>query len=356
MAMRNYKLDKFADMHIHMSNVDFLHAESYLEYIAKQGLTDITLQSLTYRAFCYNLSVLYWKNKFKKVNVSAFGMVHNRPSDIYNNIPFETQVKTLLDMGCDGVKLMFAPGSRKILGHGINDSRYDKMFTYLEENSVPVCVHLNDPEDMWVKRPLTPQEEARGWGYFREGFLSKEEIYREAFEMLDKHPKLKVVFAHFFFLSADMGEAEKVLNKYPNVCFDITPGVEMYPNFTKDIDKWQEFFIKYQDRLIFGSDSNNTKDFNAEIIELVRLALSHDKTEFVQPCYGPKVLKGLDLPSEVLEKICYYNYKRLVPQIKPVNTKMFKDAVLKLYNDSKDIDDNFYRESANWAKTCLEKL
>ena len=59
--MRNYNLDKFADMHIHMTKIDFLEAESYLNFIAKQNLTDFTLQSLTYRAICYNLSVLYWK-------------------------------------------------------------------------------------------------------------------------------------------------------------------------------------------------------------------------------------------------------------------------------------------------------
>ena len=354
--MRNYNLDKFADMHVHMTNIDFLHAESYLEFLAKQGTTDITLQSLTYRAICYNLSVLYWKNNFKKVDLSAFGMIHNMPNDIYKEVPFETQVKALLDMGCDGIKLMFDPDTRKDIQHGINDSRYDKMFSYLEENGVPLCIHLNDPETMWIPRVLTEEEKRRNWGYFYDGYLSKEEIYRETFEMLDKHPNLKVVFAHFFFLSADLKEAERVLNKYPNVSFDITPGVEMYPNFTQKIDEWREFFIKYQDRIVFGTDCNNTKDFNAEIIELVRLALSHDKTEFVQPCYGPKVLKGLDLPSEVLEKICYYNYKKLVPTIKPVNNDLFVTATKKVLEDCAKIDDPFYKASADWCAECLKRL
>lgn len=37
-------------MHVHMSDIDFDRCEKYLELLAAQGLSDITLQSLTYRA------------------------------------------------------------------------------------------------------------------------------------------------------------------------------------------------------------------------------------------------------------------------------------------------------------------
>ncbi len=354
--MKRYSLDKFADMHVHMSKIDFESCEKYLDLISGCGLTDITLQSLTYRAICYNLSVLYWKKNFKGANLSAYGMIHNFPDDIYKDVPFKTQVEALLDMGCDGIKLMFDPDTRKDLGHGINDSRYDAMFSYLEENGIPLCIHLNDPEHMWVKRELTEEEKRRNWGYFYEGYLSKEEIYREAFERLDRNPRLRVVFAHFFFLSADIKEAARVLDTYPNVCFDLTPGVEMYPNFSERIAEWREFFIKYADRIVFGTDCNDTKNFNAEIIEMVRLALTHDHSEFVTPCYGNRVIRGLDLPAETLEKICYHNYKRILPEIKPVNTEKLLSAAKRLYEDCVTIDSDFYRASAEWTKECLYKM
>ncbi len=230
------------------------------------------------------------------------------------------------------------------------------MFSYLEENGVPLCIHLNDPEHMWVKRELTEEEKRRNWGYFYEGYLSKEEIYQEAFERLDKNPRLRIVFAHFFFLSADIKEAVRVLDTYPNVCFDLTPGVEMYPNFSERIEEWREFFIKYADRIVFGTDCNDIKDFNAEIIEMVRLALTHDHSEFVTPCYGNRVIRGLDLPAEVLEKICYHNYKRILPEIKPVNTEKLLSAARRLYEDCVTIDSDFYRASAAWTKECLYKM
>ena len=56
--------------------------------------------------------------------------------------PFEIQAKALLDMGCDGIKLMFAAGTRKRLGYGIDDECLDKMFDYLEQNNIPFEMHI----------------------------------------------------------------------------------------------------------------------------------------------------------------------------------------------------------------------
>lgn len=353
--MRNYTLDKFADMHVHMSDIRFDACKAYLDLLADQGSTDVALQSLTYRALCCNLSVLYWKENYKNLNLSAFGMIHNLPDDIYKDIPCDEQVKALLEMGCDGIKMMWAPDLRKRLGHGICDERYEKMFTYLEENGVPLVIHVNDPEDMWVPRELTEYEKSRNWGYFTGGYLSKREIYDETFKMLDRHPKLKVTFAHFFFLSNFIDEATRVLETYPCVNFDLTPGWEMFLGFSKDIDAWQKFFIKYQDRIVFGTDCNDTKDFNPQIYQLVREAISHDKTEFIMPAYRDYPIKGLDLPAEVLEKICWYNYKKLVPEIKKVNMDMVLQAAERLYADTKDMDDEKTRESADWTKELLKR-
>lgn len=353
--MRNYNLDTFADMHVHMSDINFDTCEAYLNLLADLGTTDVALQSLTYRSRCYNLSVLYWKETFKRMNISAFGMIHSMPDDIYKDTHYEDQVKTLLEMGCDGIKLMWAPDTRKQLGHGIDDERYDKMFSYLEEKGIPVVIHVNDPEDMWIPRELTEYEKSRCWGYFTGGYLSKQEIYDETFRMLDKHPNLKVTFAHFFFLSNFIDEAERVFKTYPNVNFDLTPGWEMYLGFSKDIDAWQKFFIKYQDRIVFGTDCNDTKDFNPEIYQLVKQGISHDKSEFKMPAYRDYPIKGLDLPSEVLEKICWYNYKKAVPQTKKVNMELVLKYAERMYNDLKDLTDEKSKESADWCKQLLEK-
>ena len=146
----------------------------------------------------------------------------------------------------------------------------------MEERGTPVHIHSGDPETFWDLSKMTPYEIARGWYYGDGSFLSREAIYEEDFEMLAKHPKLNVTFAHFFFLSNFPEEAERILDKYPNVRFDLTPGWEMYIGFSKDIDRWQKLFENYSDRILFGTDSNNNKEDNAELHKLVYDALTHD--------------------------------------------------------------------------------
>lgn len=271
----------------------------------------------------------------KKINLSAFGMIHNLPNDIYKDIPYIEQIKALLDMGCDGIKMMWAPDTRKRLGHGIDDERYEEMFTYLEENGIPMVIHVNDPEDQWIPRELTEYEKSRGWGYFTEGYLSKQEIYDETFKMLDRHPKLKVTFAHFFFLSNFIDEAERVLETYPQVNFDLTPGWEMFVGFTPKIDEWHDFFEKYSDRIMYGTDSNTYKDNNPEIHELVRRAITHDKTEFPMPAFDGPIIKGLELTQPTIDKICMTNYDKFVGSIQPVKTDKLIDAAQRAYDGIK---------------------
>ncbi|MBQ4328055.1 MAG: amidohydrolase family protein [Clostridia bacterium] len=347
-------MKNLADIHVHMSEPEYEKCEKFLDLMAEQDVTDLALQALSYHSVAYNVAMLYWKNTYKKIRIAAFGMPHNL--DFYRNIPFELQAKALIDMGCDGIKLMFDPGTRKKLGYGINDERYDKMFTYLEENDVPVLIHVNDPEEYWIPRELSETAKQRGWGYFEEGFLSKQEIYDETFEMLDRHPRLRVTFAHFFFLSNFIDEATRVMETYPNVNFDLTPGWEMYLGFSKDIDAWQAFFEKYSDRILYGTDCNNYKDINPQIHQLVRMGISHDKTEFIMPAYRALPIKGLDLSEETLDKIIHKNYVKFVGEPKPVDMATVCAAAHRVITDIGDSEDEALVKAQDALIQILEHM
>ena len=167
--------------------------------------------------------------------------------------------------------------------------------------------------------------------------------------MLDKHPRLRVILAHFFFLSNDLAEAERVMKKYPNVSFDLTPGWEMFVGFSKDIPEWRKFFLKYSDRILFGTDSDNEKKFNAEIHLLVRQALTHDESEFMMSCYREELIRGLHLPSDVTDKICYKNYERFFGEPKAVNTDLVKTCAARLLRDLGDSD----TADIKWLKSIV---
>ena len=174
--------------------------------------------------------------------------------------------------------------------------------------------------------------------------------------MLDKHPRLRVTFAHFFFLSNHIEEATRVLETYPNVHFDLTPGWEMFLGFSKDIDAWQAFFEKYADRILFGTDCNDIKDFNPQIYQLVRMAISHDKTEFKMPAYRDYYIKGLDLSEAALAKITYQNYVRFVGEPKKVDRGALLLAAKRLLVDIEHSENEAFQAAAGFVRELLVRL
>lgn len=199
------------------------------------------------------------------------------------------------------------------------------MYSFLEEKGTPVNMHVNDPRTFWEN------------GNYDSFVPSYDEIYTEAIEMLDKFPKLNIVFPHFF-LSDNPKEAERIMDTYQNVRFDLTLGVEMYRNFSKDIEYRRRFFTKYRKRILFGTDSNSIKKCNKELNELVLKFLTYSHDEFIQSnIYGRDFhLRGLALDEDVVEDICYNNYINFVGDVKPVNREMFYECCERVLNDIKN--------------------
>ena len=319
-------MHKIADSHIHIRFCKDEDIIKMLDDMASVGVTATCILPLPYRGAAENLAALYHKLTYKKMDVRAFGALHT--SDRYAALPPEVQAEALLDLGCDGFKIMNCPEHRKFFEHGINDKRYEKMFALFEERRTPVTIHVSDPEEWW--RPWTP-----GSNFSAEGYPTRQQMYDEMFEVLDKHPKLKVSFAHFFFLSNCPFEAERVMEKYPNVYFDLTPGTGMYYNFDNNLDFWRNFFTKYSHRILFGTDCNAVKAYtNKELVLLVYRKLTESTDYFTQICYDMKMtVRGLELSDQVVERICYKNFFEFVGKKKAVNTEKFYEYCERIIHD-----------------------
>ncbi len=327
---------KLADSHIHMRDIRFAAVEKMLDTIYEVGVREACLLSIPYCSVAYDLSALYAKMKYKKMPVRAFGGLHL--TDRYADIPFEKQVEAMLRLGCDGVKIMDAPSLRRHMGVGYNAPEFEKMFALLEEKQIPVNIHVADPEEFWEIG-----------GRLSDGsYISKQEMYNEIFEILDRHPNLKVCFAHFFFLSNYPEEAVRVMEKYQNVYFDLTPGTEMYYNFDNNIEFWHSFFTKYSHRILHGTDCNTYKDFNKELELLVYRKLSEGYDYFTQNCYGKDfVVRGLNLDEKAIEQIVYKNYFEFMgKEPKKVNEEFFYECCERVLADiTAEPTDSHYKRS-----------
>ena len=314
---------KIADSHIHIRFSRDEEIIKMLDDMAAVGVVATCIQPLPYRGATENLAGLHHKMTYKNMDVYAFGGLHS--TDRYAAIPPEIQAKALLDLGCDGFKIMNCPSHRKFFGHGFNDMRYDKMFELFEKEGTPLTIHVNDPEEFWQ-----PNGE-----FYRQGMPTKQQMYDEIFEVLDRHPNLKISFAHFFFLSNCPFEAERVMEKYPNVYFDLTPGIEMYFNFDNNLEFWRGFFTKYSHRILFGTDCNTYKAYtNKELVLLVYRKLTESTDYFTQICYNKDFnVKGLALSDEVVERICYKNFYDFVGEKKSVDTEKFYEYCQRIIDD-----------------------
>ena len=70
--------------------------------------------------------------------------------------------------------------------------------------------------------------------------------------MLERHPTLRVVGCHLGSLEYDVDELAKRLDKYPNLAVDLSARIvhlQIQPR-----DKVRAFLVKYQDRLLYGTD------------------------------------------------------------------------------------------------------
>jgi predicted TIM-barrel fold metal-dependent hydrolase len=247
-------------------------------------------------------------------------------------LPLPEQIDRFIAAGCDGLKLLNGkPTERKSMGIALDSPVYEGCFARLEERGFPVLWHVNDPEQNWDSEKVPEDARKHGW-YYDSSYPSKEAIYGECERVLERHPKLKVIFAHFYFLSADLPRAAALLERYPNVHLDVTPGTEMYINFTRQHEESREFFLRYQDRILFGTDSGFVKpeaprpDRYGPTMPVRRFLETGDTYNVSELWLNPAdrgEVRGLALPTEALRKIYAENFQRIVStEPQPLNRQV----------------------------------
>ena len=344
---------KVIDSHVHITGSEEETDRLFKEF-DDLGVYGAALQSLAASpkyGIEQNLVMLKCKRDYKGIKLYAYGSLHE--TGIYAKIPYLKQAEALLDMGCEGMKfLQMKPDLRKIVGKGVCHEDYDPTFSMLEERGIPVTMHVADPYTFWDITKISPASVARGWFYGDGTYMSYEEHYAEVFAMLDKHPKLKLTLAHLFFLDNNIDEARRVMEKYPNVSLDLTPHPAMYLSFAENYDAWRSFFIDYQDRIIYGTDSHDERERQINIHKTVFMTLTEKNEPFYMPAfYYDKQIYGFDLPSEVVDKIVCKNFESRITPV-PVNEGMMLDAAERMLRDIKD--DPALEKNASWLRSLLK--
>ena len=301
------------DSHTHIQNINESFAPLYtLAEFLHYG--QLTIQSLQCTGDLLQNTACALCKSMHAETTYAFGGL-----DYLTGRDYLTQVKNLREMGFDGMKMLEGkPTTRAMLGKALDDPSYDAYYDYLEATAFPVLFHVADPPEFWDREKIPHWAVEHGW-FYDETHVPYVQYYEEVERVLNKHPQLRAIFAHFYFLSDAPACAQKFLDDHPLVSIDVTAGIEMYENFSRDSAFWREFFVKNNRRIIFGTDSSDTIDLSDDTASNGRVNISGYaamEIEFLRfdkdiEIFGKK-LHGLGLPPNALERIFAKNYHKYV--------------------------------------------
>jgi len=260
--------------------------------------------------------------------VEAFKGRHPTRFAVFANIDFTdldapdyprraaAQLEKDVQAGAQGLKIFKQFGMDMKDGAGrripVDDPRFDAVFQTCARLGVPVLIHTAEPKalfdpmdrfnERWLELKLYPRR-----GRPPETYPRFEELMAEQHRLFARHPKTIFINAHLGWYGNDLGRLGALLDRLPNVQTEISAVIEELGRQPRFARQW---FIKYQDRVMFGKDTWRPAEYHTyfRILESADEYFDHDRKY-----HGIWKVYGLDLPDEVLRKLYYKNALRVIP-------------------------------------------
>ncbi|MEK6611383.1 MAG: amidohydrolase family protein [Gemmatimonadota bacterium] len=192
----------------------------------------------------------------------------------------------------------------------IDDPALDPVWQAAARLKIPVFVHTADPQEFWQTIDVTNERWLElglfpGRRYPLEQYPSFEQLMKERDNMFRRNPKTTFVAAHMGWHANDLGRLGKMFDEMPNVNAEV--GAVLY-DIGRQPRGAHDFFVKYQDRLLFGKDSFQPEEYPY----YWRVFETRDEYfDYYRDYHAFWKLYGIDLPDTVLKKVYYANALRL---------------------------------------------
>jgi predicted TIM-barrel fold metal-dependent hydrolase len=163
--------------------------------------------------------------------------------------------------------------------------------------------------------------------YLHPEYPSYEQLINARDHLLEKHPDLMFIGAHLGSLEWSVDELAKRLDKFPNMAVDMAERISHLQY--QAVTNWQkvhDFFIKYQDRLIYGTDQRVDTSKTPELRNQQAYDIWFRHWKFFTTgdmMKVPKVekeFKGMRLPKSVVDKIYRENAIRWIPRLQNLSS------------------------------------
>ncbi len=225
----------------------------------------------------------------------------------------------------------------------IDDPLFDPILDYTEHEGKTLFTHIGDPVDNWL---YTGADGIQHFWYKEgaditvnrigkfQGEVSWENLMLARDRMIAKHPGLKIIGCHLLSMPHDVDLVAQRLDRFPNLAVDTSLTVPYLMGQSRK--KVRSFFLKYQDRIIYGLDESGgliptkyLKDITKVRKQWTKEEISKEKKNLLQRYRNDFIyyftdkeirskdysIKGIALPEDVLHKVFYENAVKWVPGI-----------------------------------------
>ncbi len=196
----------------------------------------------------------------------------------------------------------------------IDDPKLDPIWALCGEFGKPVMIHATDPAAFFT--PLDRYNERwhelndhPNWLFHGDKYPSREELLDQRNRVIARHQKTTFIGAHFGNNPEDLETVGAWLDKYPNFHVDFDARIS---ELGRQPYSTRRFFIKYQDRVLFGTDTTPRADAYRLYYRFLETDDEYFDTAESHHRQGFWMIYGVFLPKDVLQKIYHTNAKTLL--------------------------------------------
>jgi predicted TIM-barrel fold metal-dependent hydrolase len=204
-----------------------------------------------------------------------------------------------------------------------DDPAFEPIYRAIAKDNKTLIAHVAEPSSCWEPpNPDSPdydyyKENPQWYMYLQPDHPRKEVILAARDRLLAANPTLRVVGAHLGSMETDVDEIAKRFDRYPNFAVDTAARMEYL--MIQPREKVRNFLIKYQTRVLYGTDlefltdqstADALKDWQETYARDWKFLATDESLEF----RGRKV-QGLHLPEPVLHRIFHDNAVQWIPGI-----------------------------------------
>lgn len=308
------------DVHSHVYAKTAEEIDQWIKTMDKVGIEKTIILTMTTGAAFDSIAAVYQKypNRFELwcgFDYTGYDLPGFGASAV-------AELERCYKMGAKGVgelgdkgRGLFYSNPARAFGMHPDDPRMDLLFEKCAELKMPVNVHVADP--MWMYQKMDSTNDglmnAFKWRLDNQtGIIDNPGMLKILENTVKRHPETIFIACHFANQSHDLNALARLFDLYPNLFADISARYAETAPIPRFVN---QFYEKYQDRLLYGTDMGYAEDMYRTTFRILETYDEHfyeiERFGYFWP------LNGLGLSDTVLEKVYRKNALKVLCHTEP---------------------------------------